>query len=57
MFEHEGIPQKELAAITDKDPAALAKILEGITKEEFAMFRSLLSRIEVQEVIHKTRLK
>lgn len=94
VYEHEGISQKELAAITDKDPATLAKILdnlekyrlivrqmnhqdrrsflifitehgsklkneveknlehvfgqvlEGITKEELAMFSSVLSRIE-----------
>ncbi|MCG7381456.1 MarR family transcriptional regulator [Paenibacillus sp. ACRRY] len=94
VYEHEGISQKELAAITDKDPATLAKILdnlekyrlivrqmnhqdrrsflifitehgsklkneveknlehvfgqvlEGITKEELAMFSNVLSRIE-----------
>jgi len=32
VFEHEGITQKELAAIADKDPATLAKILDNLER-------------------------
>ncbi|SDW05053.1 MarR family winged helix-turn-helix transcriptional regulator [Paenibacillus sp. PDC88] len=33
VFEHEGITQKELAAISDKDPATLAKVLDILERE------------------------
>ncbi|CAH1190696.1 MULTISPECIES: MarR family winged helix-turn-helix transcriptional regulator [Paenibacillus] len=32
VFEHEGITQKELAVIADKDPATLAKILDNLER-------------------------
>ncbi|MFD1134985.1 MarR family transcriptional regulator [Paenibacillus urinalis] len=33
VYEHDGITQKELAAISDKDPATLAKILDILERE------------------------
>lgn len=33
VFEYEGITQKELAVISDKDPATLAKILDILERE------------------------
>lgn len=34
VFEHEGITQKELAVIADKDPATLAKILDNLERNQ-----------------------
>lgn len=35
VYENDGIKQKELASIADKDPATLAKILDILERDEF----------------------
>lgn len=35
VYENDGIKQKELASISDKDPATLAKILDILERDQF----------------------